>query len=388
MFEQLKLIPKDPILGLVEQFNQDTRLDKVNLTVGVYYNEKGKPGVFEAVRTAEKNIVERGLDKTYLPIKGSPAYLTKIAQHLLGDVSEEVVASYGSGGTGSLRLAAEVIRMSNPHQRIWISTPTWEAHNTLFKHCNFEVLPYPWIDENNQFTFDAFLAELEEHSKPNDWVLLHGCCHNPTGLDPSFDQWMKLFKFMQERELKPLIDIAYHGFAENLEQDAAPVRAAVKMFNEIVICYSLSKAMGLYNDRCGAMMIKASATPKDILDSNIQRMGRLLFSNPPAFGVRIVEQIMNQDDLYQMWVKEVGVYRERLHSVRKGLSNQLKTLGDRFSHIAKGRGLFALTGLNAAQIEELKATHGIYLVGNSRINIAGLNESNIDRVADAIKKVI
>ena len=374
MFNHLKKIPLDPILSLVEEFKQDCRPEKINLTIGVYANEDGKPTVFEAVKIAEERIQREHNSKSYFPIKGPVHTLNLIAEHVLGaHTANEVVVSYGSGGTGALRLAAEVINMSGLKQRIWICDPTWEAHNTLFNHCKFEVLNYSWIGAQNEILFEPFLSMLKKSSKPGDWIVLHACCHNPTGIDPTPAQWDTLLITLKQLQLNPLFDVAYHGFGVDLDTDIQPVRSAFQIFDEMIVCYSFSKMLGLYNERCGALIIKTSPTLKEILDSNVQRMARLLFSNPPAHGLKIIDLVMSDSQLYTLWLDELATYNQRLKNMRSLFSEKLAGQALPFDHIARGKGIFAMTGLSPEHVLELKTKHAIYLLKNGRINIAGLN---------------
>lgn len=378
---------KDRILEIFETYKQDPRPNKVNLTIGLYMDECGRTKVFDAVRQAEKILAEQQLDKIYLPLRGPSSFLSTVTEYILGAKREDFIASYGCGGTGAIRLAAEVISASYNNSRIWIGYPTWENHTDIFQHTNFSIIAYPWLNKDYGIAFEEVLDKINKEGKEGDWFLLQACCHNPTGMDLRSEALQALFHLLLEKKMNPFFDIAYQGFSKSVEEDVAYVRKASAIFENIVLCYSFSKIMGIYNDRCGVLLMKTAPDYQERLRTQVEAMARLLFFTPPATGIQIVEHILNNVHLKALWLKELNEQRERLTTMRQTL---VKLLGfdERVYHLIEANGLFALLDLLPEQINILRKQHGIYLLDNGRLNLAGLNSSNIDKVADALKQCL
>ena len=396
MFNRLDLAPADPILGLSSAFKNDSNPNKINLGVGVYQDSLGQTPILKSVSIAEKRILSRATTKSYLAIEGTPEYNSTIQKLLLGDENEIIaegraVSVQSPGGTGALRTAADFINRHFPDARIWLSQPTWANHSKIFQSAGLEIETYPYFDPSqNKISFEAMIESLNE-TKPGDIVLLHGCCHNPTGVDPSAEQWQEIGDLSYERGWIPLIDFAYQGFGDDLDQDAAGLRSLCRKGSELLIASSFSKNFGLYQDRIGALTIIA-ATSEAALNSLSQiKIGiRTSYSNPPAHGAAIVTEILNDSELRNIWNTEVDEMRNRISKMRKLFVNTLREKGAsrNFSYIAQQRGMFSYSGLTNNQVKSLRNDHSIYIVEGGRINVAGMTESNIDTLCSAIISVL
>jgi aromatic-amino-acid transaminase len=396
LFSSVTLAPRDPILGLNEAFNADTRPTKVNLGVGVYFSEDGKIPLLRAVREAEQARVAAGLPRGYLPIEGIAAYDASVQKLLLGDDSPliaagRVVTAQALGGTGALKIGADFLRTLNPNAKVAISDPSWENHRALFETAGFEVSAYPYYDaQTNGVNFDGMLNALNGYAQ-GTVVVLHACCHNPTGVDLSEQQWAQVVDVVQARGLVPFLDIAYQGFGENLEADAAAVRLFAAAGLNVFVSSSFSKSFSLYGERVGALSIITS--DKDEAGrvlSQLKRVIRTNYSNPPTHGASIVAAVLASPELRASWDAELGEMRDRIRAMRHGLVERLKASGvDRdFSFINAQRGMFSYSGLSAAQVDRLREEFGIYAVGTGRICVAALNTRNIDAVAQAVAAVL
>ncbi|KVE33502.1 amino acid aminotransferase [Burkholderia sp. TSV86] len=396
LFSAVALAPRDPILGLNEAFNADTRSTKVNLGVGVYTNEEGKIPLLRAVRDAEKARVEAGLPRGYLPIDGIAAYDAAVQKLLLGDNSPviaagRVVTAQALGGTGALKIGADFLRMLNPKAKVAISDPSWENHRALFETAGFEVVAYPYYDaKTNGVNFDGMLSALNSY-EPGTIVVLHACCHNPTGVDLSDVQWAQVVEAVKIRQLVPFLDIAYQGFGENVDADAAAVRLFAQADLNVFVSSSFSKSFSLYGERIGALSIITGSNDESArVLSQLKRVIRTNYSNPPTHGAALVSAVFASPELRAAWLEELGEMRDRIRAMRNGLVERLKAANvDRdFSFINAQRGMFSYSGLTAAQVDRLREEFGIYAVSTGRICVAALNTRNIDVVANAIAAVL
>ncbi|WP_186149107.1 amino acid aminotransferase [Burkholderia gladioli] len=396
LFSAVELAPRDPILGLNEAFNADTRPTKVNLGVGVYTNEEGKIPLLRAVADAEKARVAAGLPRGYLPIDGIAAYDAAVQKLLLGKDSAliaagRVVTAQAIGGTGALKIGADFLRTLNPSAKVAISDPSWENHRALFETAGFKVEAYPYYDAaTHGVNFDAMLAALNSY-EAGTIVVLHACCHNPTGVDLSDAQWAEVVEVVKARQLVPFLDIAYQGFGEDLEADAAAVRLFAAADLNVFVSSSFSKSFSLYGERIGALSIITSSKDEATrVLSQLKRVIRTNYSNPPTHGGALVSAVLASPELYASWVQELGEMRDRIRAMRNGLVERLKASGvDRdFGFINAQRGMFSYSGLTAAQVDRLREEFGIYAVSTGRICVAALNTRNIDAVAAAVAAVL
>ncbi|WP_175867748.1 amino acid aminotransferase [Burkholderia contaminans] len=396
LFSAIQLAPRDPILGLNEAFNADARPTKVNLGVGVYTNEEGKIPLLRAVRDAEKARVEAGLPRGYLPIDGIAAYDAAVQKLLLGNDSPliaagRVVTAQALGGTGALKIGADFLRTLNPNVKVAISDPSWENHRALFEAAGFEVVAYPYYDAaTNGVNFDGMLSALNSYAA-GTIVVLHACCHNPTGVDLTEAQWQQVVDVVKARNLVPFLDIAYQGFGENIEADAAAVRLFAAADLNAFVSSSFSKSFSLYGERVGALSIITSSKEEATrVLSQLKRVIRTNYSNPPTHGGAVVAAVLASPELHASWVQELGEMRDRIRAMRNGLVERLKASGvDRdFSFINEQRGMFSYSGLTSAQVDRLRDEFGIYAVGTGRICVAALNTRNLDAVANAVAAVL
>ena len=392
MFESLTAAPPDAILGLNEAFKSDTNPNKINLGVGVYKDSTGTTPVLRCVKEAERRIVELEDSKSYLPINGNPDYGRHVPSLLFGDqVDAARTATIQSpGGTGALRVAVDFVKTLFPSAKIWLSTPTWANHPNIFAAAGLEVATYRYFDgTTNSLDFDAMLADLK--SVPaGDVVLLHGCCHNPTGVDPTLSQWKEIGALLAERGVLPLVDFAYQGFADGLEQDASGLRALLEHHDELLVCSSFSKNFGLYRERVGALVAlgKNSESAVTVM-SQLKRVVRTNYSNPPSHGASIVATVLDDAELTNQWHEELAEMRERINGMRDLLVERLAAAGiaKDFGFIRQQRGMFSFSGLTKDQVERLRNEHAVYIVGSGRINVAGITEDNVDYLCQAIAKV-
>ncbi|VWD08883.1 aspartate aminotransferase [Burkholderia lata] len=396
LFSAVQLAPRDPILGLNEAFNADARPTKVNLGVGVYTNEEGKIPLLRAVREAEKVRVEAGLPRGYLPIDGIAAYDAAVQKLLLGNDSPliaagRVVTAQALGGTGALKIGADFLRTVNPNVKVAISDPSWENHRALFEAAGFEVVAYPYYDAaTNGVNFEGMLSALNSYAA-GTVVVLHACCHNPTGVDLTEAQWQQVVDVVKVRNLVPFLDMAYQGFGENIEADAAAVRLFAAADLNAFVSSSFSKSFSLYGERVGALSIITSSKEEATrVLSQLKRVIRTNYSNPPTHGGAVVAAVLASPELHASWVQELGEMRDRIRAMRNGLVERLKASGvDRdFSFINEQRGMFSYSGLTSAQVDRLRDEFGIYAVGTGRICVAALNTRNLDAVANAVAAVL
>ena len=395
MFEALAPAPPDPILGLSEAFNQDTRSGKINLSIGVYKDASGRTPVLPSVKAAEERILNTESTKGYLGIEGSPDYAARVQELLFGPGHEAIAANrvataHTPGGTGGLRVAADFLKKTAPGATVWMSDPTWPNHPGIFQAAGLAVKTYPYFDAaTNALAFERMLARLEE-MPAGDILLLHGCCHNPTGVDPTPEQWRAIAELVERRGVLPLLDFAYQGFAVGLREDAAGLAALCQPGRELLVASSFSKNFGLYNERVGALSIVATtAQAAATALSQVKICVRVNYSNPPAHGAAIVSTILGDPKLRAQWDVEVKEMRDRINGMRKEFAAKLIARGyDRDpSFITRQRGMFSFSGLTPGQVEALRKEHAIYIVGSGRINVAGMTADNLDRLCDAIVAV-
>jgi aromatic-amino-acid transaminase len=393
-FDAIGRVPGDPILGLMEAYAQDTNPRKFDLGVGVYKDAQGLTPIPEAVKIAEARLVESQDTKTYIGGHGNPLFGKVINELVLGADSKLIAAQRAGvtqtpGGTGALRLAADFIAQCLPGKGVWLSNPTWPIHETIFATAGIKVSHYPYVGSDNRLDVDAMLAVLNEVPK-GDVVLLHACCHNPTGFDLSHDDWQRVLDVVRARNLLPLIDFAYQGFGDGLEQDAWSTRLFAAEVPELLITSSCSKNFGLYRDRTGALIVCAKTADKLIdIRSQLANIARNLWSTPPDHGAAVVATILADPELKARWADEVEAMRLRIAQLRSGLVEALEPHGlrERFAHIGVQRGMFSYTGLSPEQVKQLREHHSVYMVSSGRANVAGIDATRLALLAEAIASV-
>ncbi len=394
MFETLAPRPADAILKLIGEHQNDPREEKIDLGVGVYRDADGNTPIPKSVKKAEHWLVGSQDSKAYLGSRGDIVFCDAIEKLLFGEgaVNDDRICTVQSpGGSGALRVAAELIIRANPNTTMWVSDPTWNNHVPLLGEAGIELREYPYYDnENNDIRFDDMLAALGE-SSPGDLILLHGCCHNPTGMDLSVEQWDRVADLAVERKLIPFIDIAYQGFAIGLDEDAYGVKLMYARVPELIVTQSCSKNFGLYRDRVGALtFIAENGDIARIVDSQALSVVRTMYSLPPDHGGAVVAHILNDAELRAEWLEELGEMRGRLQRMRTVLVDELKKAApdQDFSHVARTTGMFCYLGISAAQVARLKEECGIYLVDSSRINVCGITNGNVTYLAESIASVL
>ena len=392
MFEKLEMAPADPILGLTEAFNNDSNPAKVNLGVGVYKDETGVTPIMDSVRKAEKILLETEKSKGYLPIPGALAYGKVVRELLFGTADAYPAATaHTPGGTGALRVAGQFLKKFYPDATVWVSDPTWPNHNGVFGDAGFKVDKYTYFNAQRRcLDFDGMLASMQSMAA-GDIILLHACCHNPSGIDPTIEQWKQIAQTINEKKLLPLVDFAYQGLGRGLDEDAEGLRTLAAAVDEMVICSSFSKNFGLYKERVGAVTLKAA--DKETIDkafSNLKTIIRRIYSNPPSHGGAIVTTIMNDAALRTEWENEVAQVRDRIAKMRELFVSTLKAKGveQDFSFLTSQYGMFSFSGLNPEQVKILREKHSIYIVGSGRINVAGMTKANMDTLCTAVADVL
>lgn len=392
MFETVETAPPDPILGLSEAFAKDPRADKINLSVGVFKDEHGNTPVLGSVKEAERRLLDEEKSKGYRPIGGDPEYGRLVRQLLFGASSDLVsggraVTAHTPGGTGGLRVAGDFLGFVSPKTTLWLSSPTWVNHPKIFEASHIAQRTYPYFDAaSNGLDFGGMLSALEQAAE-GDVVLLHACCHNPSGVDPSNEQWEQIAELMARRGLVPLVDFAYQGFGAGTEEDAAGVRILADKVEELLVCSSFSKNFGLYNERTGALTIVAkSKAHAEAVFSQVKVRIRTNYSNPPAHGGSIVRTILSDAALEKQWQAELAAMRDRINSMRRQFVSMLRDKGAKgdYEFITRQKGMFSFSGLSTAQVDRLRDDCGIYIVNSGRINVAGMTPSNLGPLTDAI----
>ena len=395
MFETLERLPADPILGLSAACAADPNPDKVDLTVGVYKDASGLTPVFSAVSRAQHALTENEVTKAYIAQAGDADYLSGIRKLLLGDghaalAEQRVACVQAPGGCGALRIGAELVKAAKTDARVWISTPTWPNHIPLVGSVGLEFKEYRYYDPAaHGVDFDGMLEDLSQ-AHAGDVVLLHGCCHNPCGADLNPEQWRELTALVLDRGVTPFIDIAYQGMGAGLDEDAYGLRYMASEVPELLIAASNSKNMGLYRERTGAMLfVGRDSEAADIITSQGTRAARKIYSMPPAHGAILAGMVLSDDALASSWREELAVMCSRINGLRDMLADKLQTATSAdFEFIRQENGMFSFLGLRQEQVTRLREEFSVYMIGSSRINIAGVNEGNVDYVASAVAKVL
>ena len=396
LFSSVQLAPKDPIFGLTEAYTADQRPGKVNLGVGVYYTDEGKVPLLRAVLEAEKELVAKQSPRAYVPIEGPNPYNSAVQNLLFGVDSPlikegRVVTAECLGGTGALRVGGDFVKRLDTNAPAAISAPSWENHRGIFESAGYQVLEYSYFDPKTRgVDFEGMVKSLESFPAKT-LVILHACCHNPTGADLTPDQWKKIISICQTRQLIPFLDIAYQGFATGIEEDGAAVQLFANSGMSFFVSSSFSKSFSLYGERVGALSIVTQSKEESArVLSQLKRVIRTNYSNPPTHGAAIVAMVLNSPKLRQMWEDELAEMRERIKAMRHGLNKKLAAAGAQqdFSFIETQRGMFSYSGLTAGQVANLQEQDGIYALSTGRICVAALNTKNLDRVAQAIARVL
>jgi aromatic-amino-acid transaminase len=392
LFANVPELPRDPILGLTEAFVADQNPGRVNLGVGVYQDENGKVPLLACVKLAEEALLAKAAPHSYVPIDGLPAFNAAVAKVIFADSADlaYVATVQGLGGTGALKLGAELLKVVSPGVKVWISDPSWENHRALFSAAGFAVETYPYYGADGELNFAGLIAALET-IPAGDIVLLHACCHNPTGLDLSQDQWRQIAKLVRERGLIPFLDTAYMGFAEGLEADAFSVRLFAADGGPLFVSFSFSKSLSLYGERVGALsVLTGSATERGRVLSQIKRIARITYSSPPSHGAAAAALVLADPALRKQWEDELGAMRVRIKSMRAALAENLSARlpGHDFSYIVRQNGMFSYSRLTAPQAIALREKYAVYALDSGRICVAALNGKNIDFVSECIAKVL
>ncbi|VDC21244.1 aromatic amino acid transaminase [Pseudogemmobacter humi] len=391
MLEALNPQPQDKILQLLAMFREDKRAGKIDLGVGVYKDATGLTPVMRAVKAAEKKLWESETTKTYTALAGEPAYNTAMQGLILGEGYADRAASISTpGGTGALRQALELIRLARPQAKIWLSAPTWPNHPSIVKFLGLPMAEYRYFDvEGSGLDFAGLIEDLGRVAE-GDVVLLHGCCHNPTGANPTPAQWDEIIAVLKAKKAMPLVDLAYQGFGDGLDADAEATRKVAAAFPEVLIAASCSKNFGIYRERTGILIALTSPERKAVVQANLNFLNRQNYSFPPDHGARLVTMILEDPALRAEWVVELEETRLNMLNLRVQLAEELRkaTNSDRFDFVAHHRGMFSRLGLSEAQVNRLREENAIYMVGDSRINIAGLNRETVPLLAKAIAAVL
>lgn len=394
MFETLERKPPDAILKLIAEFGNDPREEKIDLGVGVYRDAAGDTPVFRAIKQAEQRLLETQTSKSYLGIRGAVEFCEAMQSLVFGEKSrgnERLMTLQTPGGSGALRVAAGVILRANPDTTLWVSDPTWNNHMPLLGGAGLKLESYPYYDtESNELRFDAML-EVVNRIPAGDILLLHGCCHNPTGMDLDNSQWDQITDLVIDRGLVPFVDIAYQGFAEGLDADAYGVRTMLERVPEMLVAASCSKNFGLYRDRVGSLtFLSANAEATEIVGSQALNIVRTMYSLPPDHGAAVVTMILDDKELRESWLDELSTMRGRINDMRQLLVAGLgRAAPDRdFSHIERGKGMFCYLGVTPEQVAALKRDYGVYLVDTGRINVCGITQDNVYYLADSVAAVL
>ncbi len=389
MFESLQAASADAILGLIAEHRDDPRPQKIDLGVGVYRTPEGDTPVLKVVKHAEQILVDTQDSKAYIGTAGAADFNAAMQSLIFGAASpdDRLATLQTPGGSGSLRVAAGMILRSSPNASVWVSDPTWANHVPLLGGAGVKLKPFPYYDtKNHVIRIDEMLATLRA-APAGDVVLLHACCHNPSGLDPSVEDWQAIADIIVDRKLIPFIDSAYQGFGEDLDRDAYPIRLLAERVPEMMVASSCSKNFGLYRDRVGTLsLLAADRATRDVVNSQVNNLVRTIYSVPPDHGAAVVSLILNNKDLHDEWIIELAEMRERLRDMRVLLNDALieKTPDRDFSHLLRATGMFCFLGITTAEVVRLKKDFGIYMVDSSRINVAGITTKNVNYLAGSI----
>jgi aspartate/tyrosine/aromatic aminotransferase len=393
LFESLQMMPADAILGLIAEHREDPRANKIDLGVGVYRNAAGDTPVLDSVKMAEHRLLDTQTSKSYIGTAGDPAFNAAMQAMTFADSApdDRLVTIQTPGGSGSLRVAAGLLLRACADTTVWVTEPTWANHVPLLGGAGLQLKPFPYYDaKRHVIEIDAMLDALRTAPK-NDVVLLHACCHNPSGLDPTEDEWLAIADIIVERELVPFVDSAYQGFARNIDDDSFIIRHLAARVPEMIVSNSCSKNFGLYRDRVGTIsLLSADAAISGVMSSQINNYVRTLYSVPPDHGAAVVSMILNDDALRAEWLTELNAMRDRLNDMRVLLHSELqqKAPDHDFSHLVRANGMFCFLGISADQVARMKQDFGIYMVNSSRINVAGITPENVSHLSDAIAEVV
>ncbi len=398
MFENLKLQSEDKIMALMSLYKADERKEKIDLGVGVYKNNKGQTPIMDAVQKAARILNNTQKTKSYVGLSGNLGFIDNISQLVLADVvpKNQIIGAQAPGGTGAFHQLLLLIRSMEKDKRVWISSPSWPNHAAILNHLDIQFNNYNYFDYDTcEVNFSRMMSDLQKIS-PGDVLLLHGCCHNPTGANLSLENWTELTKFCEKKNILPLIDLAYQGFGDGINDDVKGVQYMASNLPEVCIGISCSKNFGLYRERVGAaLMVVSDKKIHKLVEENLKSFNRVTFSFPPDYGASLVEIILGGNnsqnkELIHLWEKELNSMRNGMLELRKLLSDSLRrsTNSTRFDFIERHRGMFSLMGLSVDQVARLRTEFGIYMVGDSRINIAGLNKDQIDYFSSSIASVI
>ncbi|MCE2749581.1 MAG: aspartate/tyrosine/aromatic aminotransferase [Rhodobacter sp.] len=392
MFDALKPQPQDRILQLIQMFRDDPRPGKIDLGVGVYKDATGLTPVMRAVRTAGKRLWESETSKTYTGLAGDPAFHAALSGVILGgSVAQDRIAAVATpGGTGAIRQALELIRLASPAARVWLSDPTWPNHPSIIRYLGIPMAWYRYFDAQTRgVDAEGMLADLGQVAA-GDVVLLHGCCHNPTGANPTLAEWAAVADLLVARGAVPLIDLAYQGFGDGLEAVAAPTRVLAARCPEVLIAASCSKTFGIYRERTGLLIGLGTSAQRGLIQENLAFLNRQNYSFPPDHGARLVTLILEDPALTAIWAQELEEIRLNMLGLRQSLAEELRRLTgtDRWGFIAGHRGMFSVLGATGAEVARLRDERGIYMVSDSRINIAGLNAATVPVLARAIADIV
>lgn len=390
VFERLELLSADPILGIPLLFAADPRSEKVNLGVGTYRDERGKPQVLSAVIKAEHTLAEQKMDKEYLPIDGATRFNELTRQLIFGTLDRSIATVQTIGASGALYLGGALLAKIMRRSSIYLPTPTWSNHAALFQRGGLKTKDYPYFNPQRKNFYERKFFSALHKMKPESIVLLHVCCHNPTGIDPSFEQWKEISRIMKEKKLIPFFDFAYQGFGESIEEDAQPVRFFAELGHEMLVANSYSKNFGLYGERVGSLSVvcESQEAMKKVL-SQLKKIIRSCYSSPPKHGSQIIETILHSPALKKEWEEELSSMRLRISHMRQEFTQLLESVsGQNFRFLAEQKGFFSYLCLTQEQVLRLRQEYGIYMQDNSRINIGGLTKDNIRNVAQSIAKVL
>ncbi len=396
LLSTVELAPRDPIIGVTEAFNADPNPNKVNLGVGVYTDDNGKVPLLECVKRAEREMTDKAAPRSYLPIDGTPAYDREVCNLLFGAKSDVVtggraVTVQALGGTGGLKVGADFLRRFAPGAQVWISDPSWENHRALFEGAGFTVNNYPYFEPKTRGLDFAGMMSALERVPAGSIVVLHACCHNPTGVDPTAEQWTQILKTVRERDLVPFLDLAYQGFADGIDADGAVVRAFVATPGPVLLASSFSKSFSLYGERVGALSVVAVDRDEATrVLSQLKRTIRANYSSPPTHGSQIVTTVLCSQELRALWEAELATMRNRIKLMRALLVERLheRVPDANFRYMLDQRGMFSYSGLSKTQVQGLREEFGVYAVDTGRICVAALNQTNVDYAAEAIAKVL
>ncbi|MFZ6870889.1 aromatic amino acid transaminase [Undibacterium sp. Di27W] len=396
LFSAIEMAPRDPILGITEAFNADQNPTKVNLGVGVYYDDNGKVPLLECVKKAEAILMEKFSPRTYLPIEGLAAYDKAVQELVFGADSDVVkekraITAQAIGGTGALKLGADFLQRFTPNSEVWISDPSWENHRALFESAGFKVNSYPYYDAATRGVNFAGMLDALKSMPEGSIVLLHACCHNPTGADLTDEQWTEVIAVVAQRNLIPFLDMAYQGFGDGIEADGKVVRRFAEAGGALFVSNSFSKSFSLYGERVGALSIAASSAEEAArIMSQLKRVIRTNYSNPPTHGGQVVATVLATPELRQLWEEELAGMRVRIREMRTAFVSKLKEKapGHDFDFVIQQRGMFSYSGLTKEQVGTLRDNNSIYAVDTGRICVAALNNKNINNVIEAITQVL